>query len=104
MRPRPGSSAAQRHAERTCSTSFEDQRGPPDTPGAPSSTRPSSAGTDATPPCRADLDAARHRYRQAVAADDTDGRVVWAGTGVARIHELLPAGDIVRAIAGAGVE
>ena len=48
---------------------------------------------------RADLDTARHDYRQAVADDDTDGRVVWAGTGVARIHELLPAGDIVRAIA-----
>jgi nitronate monooxygenase len=47
---------------------------------------------------RADLDAARRHYRQAVVTDDTDVRVVWAGTGVARIHGLLPAGDIVRAI------
>ena len=49
---------------------------------------------------RANLDAARRAYRQAVAADDPDGRVVWAGTGVGRIHELLPAGDLVRTIAG----
>jgi nitronate monooxygenase len=48
---------------------------------------------------RADLDAARRHYRQAVACDDTDVRVVWAGTGVSRIHEILPAGDIVPAIA-----
>ena len=41
---------------------------------------------------------ARHHYRQAVVTDDTDVRVVWAGTGVARIHELLPAGHIVRAV------
>ena len=47
---------------------------------------------------RADLDSARHDYRQAVADDDPDVRVVWAGTGVAHIHELLPAGDIVHAI------
>ena len=52
----------------------------------------------------ANLDVARRHYRRAVATDDTDGRVVWAGTGVARIHELLPAGDIVRAIAGPGFE
>ena len=51
---------------------------------------------------RTDLDAARHHYRRAVATDDTDVRVVWAGTGVSRIHELLPAGDIVRAIGGPG--
>ena len=49
---------------------------------------------------RANLDVARRDYRQAVATDDTTGRVVWAGTGVARIHDVLPAGDIVRAIAG----
>ena len=49
---------------------------------------------------RRDLDTQRHRYRQAVAADDTDVRVVWAGTGVSRIHEVLSAGDIVRTIAG----
>jgi nitronate monooxygenase len=48
---------------------------------------------------RADLHAQRRHYRQAVAADDTDVRVVWAGTGVSRIHDILPAGDIVRAIA-----
>jgi NAD(P)H-dependent flavin oxidoreductase YrpB (nitropropane dioxygenase family) len=50
---------------------------------------------------RADLDSARHDYRQAVADDDPDVRVVWAGTGVAHIHELLPAGDIVHAITAA---
>ena len=49
---------------------------------------------------RADLDAARRHYRQAVVADDTDVRVVWAGTGVSHVHEILAAGDIVRAIAG----
>jgi nitronate monooxygenase len=48
---------------------------------------------------RANLDAARRDYRRAVASDDTDGRVVWAGTGLSRIQELLPAGAIVRAIA-----
>ena len=47
---------------------------------------------------RADLDTARHHYRRAVATDDTDVRVVWAGTGVSRIHEVLPAGDIVHAM------
>ncbi len=47
---------------------------------------------------RADLDTVRHDYRQAVAADDTDVRVVWAGTGVSGINELLPAGDIVRSM------
>jgi hypothetical protein len=46
----------------------------------------------------ADLDTARHHYRRAVATDDTDVRVVWAGTGVSRIHEVLPAGDIVRSM------
>jgi nitronate monooxygenase len=51
---------------------------------------------------RADIDAQRTRYRQAAEADDTDVRVVWAGTGVADIHEILPAGDIVRSIAGPG--
>ena len=50
---------------------------------------------------RRDLDAQRHRYRQAVEADDTELRVVWAGTGVSRIHEVLPAGEIVRTIGGA---
>jgi nitronate monooxygenase len=49
---------------------------------------------------RADLDAQRRDYREAVAVDDLDVRVVWAGTGVSRIHDILPAGDIVRAIAG----
>ena len=47
---------------------------------------------------RANLDVARRDYRHAVATDDTDGRVVWAGTGVARIHDVLPAGDIVKAV------
>jgi nitronate monooxygenase len=47
---------------------------------------------------RADLDAARHHYRRAVVTDDTDVRVVWAGTGVSRVHELLPAGYIVRSM------
>jgi len=47
---------------------------------------------------RADLDTARHHYRQAVAIDDPDVRVVWAGTGVSRIREVLPAGDVVRAM------
>jgi nitronate monooxygenase len=49
----------------------------------------------------ADIDAQRAHYRQATEADDTDVRVVWAGTGVADIHELLPAADIVRSIAAA---
>ena len=49
---------------------------------------------------RRDLDTQRRHYRQAVAADDTDVRVVWAGTGVSRIHDILPAGEIVRTIAG----
>ncbi len=45
---------------------------------------------------RADLDA---RATTIVGPDDDpDVRVVWAGTGVGHIHELLPAGDIVRAI------
>ena len=47
---------------------------------------------------RADLDTTRYHYRRAVATDDTDIRVVWAGTGVSRIHEVLPAGDIVRSM------
>jgi nitronate monooxygenase len=47
---------------------------------------------------RADLGTARRDYRQAVAADDTDVRVVWAGTGVSRIEEIVPAGDIIRAM------
>ena len=42
----------------------------------------------------------RRHYRQAVEADDTDVRVVWAGTGVSRIHDILPAGEIVSTIAG----
>jgi nitronate monooxygenase len=49
---------------------------------------------------RAELDTQHRAYRQAVVADDTNVRVVWAGTGVARIHEVLPAGAIIRAIAG----
>jgi nitronate monooxygenase len=48
-----------------------------------------------------DLDTQRAHYRQAAEADDTDVRVVWAGTGVSDIHEILPAADIVRSIAAA---
>jgi nitronate monooxygenase len=49
---------------------------------------------------RRDLANQRRHYRQAVEADDTDVRVVWAGTGVSRIHDILPAGEIVSTIAG----
>ena len=49
---------------------------------------------------RRDLYTQRRHYRRAVEADDTDVRVVWAGTGVSRIHDILPAGEIVRTIAG----
>lgn len=47
---------------------------------------------------RAGLEVQRSRYRQSAEVDDMDVRVVWAGTGVSDIHEILPAGDIVRAI------
>ena len=72
----------------------------PTTMAAPSSTLTVERWNGRQAALRRDLDTQRRRNREAVAADDTDLRVVWAGTGVSRIHEASPAGEIVRTIAG----
>ncbi len=47
---------------------------------------------------RAEVDGVRHDYRRAVADDDLDRRVVWAGTGLDRIDDVRSAADLVRTI------
>lgn len=48
---------------------------------------------------RANLDAERAAYAQAVEADDMERRVLWAGEGVDLVRSVEPAGEIVRRIA-----
>ncbi|WP_029421268.1 NAD(P)H-dependent flavin oxidoreductase [Alicyclobacillus macrosporangiidus] len=45
---------------------------------------------------RAKLDEVRPAYQAAVAAGDFDTAVVWAGEGIDLIHDVEPAGEIVR--------
>lgn len=51
-----------------------------------------------------DLQQRQERYTLADKADDAQRLIVWAGTGVGDVNEIMPAGEVVRQMEREAVE